>query len=381
MTRVGFHNCTSDKVSFSQVAADNLYGTMMSVATHDAMLARRPGLRTLVITRSTFVGAGHKVGKWLGDNLSTWEHYRASIAGMLGMASLFQVPMVGSDICGFGDNTTETLCARWATLGAFYPFMRNHNSDISISQEFYRWPSVTLAARNALDIRYRLLDYFYTAFHQASVDGSPVLNPLWFKYPKDTSTYAIDLQFFFGDSILVSPVTDENATSVSIYLPKDRFYDFATFAPVDGAGQYVTLSNINFTEIPLHIRGGTVLPLRAASAMTTTELRAQDFQFVVAPGTDGTAIGTLYIDDGVSITQSKTTSVKMAYAKGKLSVSGAFDVGANVAGVWFLGVEQAPKMISGPGHTQASSSYDAKRKALWVKTDTRLKSGFEVTFS
>ncbi|KAG6864625.1 hypothetical protein C0991_008189 [Blastosporella zonata] len=336
----------------------NLYGTMMSTATHEAMLARRPGKRTIVITRSTYAGAGTKVGKWLGDNLSTWDLYRKSIAGMLGFATIYQVPMIGSDICGF---------------------------DTSISQEFYRWASVTQAAKNVLDIRYRLMDYIYTAFHQAHLDGTPVLHPLWFKYPKDSAAFSIDLQFFYGDSILVSPVTDDDSTSVTFYLPHDIFYDFTTLAPIKGSGSTVTLANVSFTQIPLHIKGGAIIPLRAQSAMTTTDLRTQDFEFVVAPGIDGTASGALYIDDGVSVTQDSPTSLAATFKNGKLSVQGVFgsDAGVQTSVVRFLGVAKAPKLVQVNGKAISKSlyTYNAAIQVLDVSIGLSLTGPFNVQYS
>ncbi|KAK8036076.1 alpha-glucosidase [Apiospora rasikravindrae] len=350
----------------------NLYGSMMSTASRNAMLARRPNRRPMVITRSTFAGAGRHVGKWLGDNLSQWDQYRFSIAGMLDFAALYQVPMVGSDICGFGGNTTETLCARWASLGAFYTFMRNHNGDTSIPQEFYQWPLVAESARKALNKRYRLLDYIYTALHQQSLDGTPSLNPLFFVYPGDAKVAAIEHQFFYGNSILVSPVTQENETSVSAYLPDDRFYVFDTWEKVEGAGAQVTLDHVGFTDIPLHLRGGTVLPLRVKSGYTTTDVRKEPFHLVIAPGRDGKASGSLYLDDGDSVEQKAVSQIGFAYAEGQLQISGTFDYLNENNKVTQITVLDSEGPGSGADNGKASDSFDPERRVTTWEVDIKL---------
>lgn len=232
---------------------------------------------------------------------------------------------------------------------------------------------------------YRLMDYIYTAFHQAHVDGTPVLNAMWYKYPQDASTFPIDLQFFFGDSILVSPVTEENSTSVSAYFPKDIFYDFLTLKPFQGKGQTVNLQNVNFTSIPVHIRGGAVLPLREKSAMTTTSLRATDFEIVVAPDAQGQASGSLYADDGVSITPPSSTQVTFTFKKGTLVAKGTFGfpLKVKVGRVRFLGVAAAPHSVTVNGHAakKGSFSFDKASGILDVTVQLPFTSGFTVQYS
>jgi len=340
----------------------NLYGGQMSEASRIALLNRRPAVRPLVITRSTNFGSGAQVGKWTGDNLSTWQHYLWAIKEMLEFAALYQVPMVGSDVCGFGGDTNDLLCARWATAGAFQPFYRNHAQNDAIDQEFYRWPVVAEAARNAIEIRYKLLDYLYTAFYMQNQTGTPVVQPMFFHYPEDSNTYPLAYQFFYGPGVLVAPVTEENSTTTTFYLPDDVFYDYYTGEKIQGTGAEKTLTDVAYTTIPLYYKGGSIIAQRINSANTTTELRKQDFEIVIAPSASGTASGDLYLDDGDSLVQPGYSMIHFTYeASGRFTMTGDFgyDPGVHISKFTILGLTGANNSTSGNGSAPAYSSAQA----------------------
>lgn len=314
-----------------QYDTHNFYGIMMANHTRNALLSRNPGKRPFVLARSTFAGAGKYVAHWFGDNYSNWTEYRVSMSQMLAFTTIHQMQMVGSDVCGFNGVTNSELCARWAMLGAFQPFYRNHDTLNSPQQEFYQWPIVAQAARKAISARFRALDYFYTALNRASESGTPATMPLWYLYPEDANTFGIQYQYFFGDALMISPVTEENSTSVTAYMPDDVFYDFWTLKKIRGKGANVTLRDVSLTDIPIHIRGGTILPLRSESANTTTRLRKKSFSIIVAPGKDGTANGQLYLDDGESLdVGTQRADISFSWDGHTLSVDGNFGYNPNV---------------------------------------------------
>ncbi|XP_057201681.1 lysosomal alpha-glucosidase isoform X2 [Triplophysa rosa] len=196
----------------------NLYGLTEAIATYRALLKVK-ATRPFVLSRSSFPGLGRFSGHWTGDVRSDWEQLRFSIPGVL-LFGLYGVPLVGADVCGFGGDTTEELCMRWTQLGAFYPFMRNHNDKPNTPQEPYVFSQQAQdAMRAALMLRYSLLPFLYTLFHHAHTSASTVARPLFLEFPTDPNCQPIDRQFMWGSSLLISPVLEQGAVEVAAYLP------------------------------------------------------------------------------------------------------------------------------------------------------------------
>lgn len=60
--------------------------------------------RSFILSRSTILGSAKYTQHWLGDNWSTFEYMKASVAGIFNF-NLFGFSIVGADICGFLGNT------------------------------------------------------------------------------------------------------------------------------------------------------------------------------------------------------------------------------------------------------------------------------------
>ena len=185
--------------------------------------------RQFIISSATFPGVGKYASHWLGENYATWHYLQHSIPGIFNFG-LFGIPFVGADICGTKGNATIDLCSRWMQLGAFYPFMRNHNGVGNSPKEPYIDPQLLKISNIAIRLRYSLARYIYTQYMLTTLGGGMIFKPVLFEFPDDALLYSnIDNTFMFGNAILVTPVLEDKISVLTSYFPNSDWYEYPSF--------------------------------------------------------------------------------------------------------------------------------------------------------
>jgi len=270
--------------------------------------------------------------------------------------------MVGADICGFIDPTTEELCGRWTAMGAFYTFTRNHHEPQE-NQEPYLWPSVEAVAKKVLGMRYALLPTLYTMFWRVHTSGGTVARSLMFNYPQDLTTYSIDHQFMWGSVLLITPVLSQGAVSVAGYWPPASvWYDLWSLHPLGATGQ-MTLPCSIADAILLHIAGGNII-VTQTPALTTTASRDNPFALIIAMSAAGSAAGEFFWDSGADLVDGSNNLI-LSFAANQQTgltttlVQSTFKgIMPSMESIRIAGFSLTPSAISVNGQTISSSAWN-----------------------
>ena len=294
-----YHEVDGQKVRHDQV--HNLYGGSMTRAAGEAFVDLRPGQRTLLYSRSSFIGSHRYGGIWLGDNNSSWAQLLANIQ-MMPSVQMCGFLYSGADLCGFSSDTTPDLALRWLEFGLLTPLMRNHSAVGTRMQEYYRFPEVLPAVRNMIRLRYALLPYLYSEFMKAALENTSYFRPLAFDYPDDPDAREVEDQLLLGEGLMVAPVYVQNAHGRHVYLPEPM--KLLRLRAVDDYDEEILPAGHHYIrcaldEVLLFLRPGHIVPV-AQPANSTSELDDASLTLWSFLPDGESAEYRMYRDDGVT---------------------------------------------------------------------------------
>ena len=294
-----YHEADGRKVRHDQV--HNLYGGSMTRAAGEAFADLRPGQRTLLYSRSSFIGSHRYGGIWLGDNNSSWAQLLANIQ-MMPSVQMCGFLYSGADLCGFSCDTTPDLALRWLEFGLLTPLMRNHSAVGTRMQEYYRFPEVLPAVRNMIRLRYALLPYLYSEFMKAALENTSYFRPLAFDYPDDPDAREVEDQLLLGEGLMAAPVYVQNAHGRHVYLPEPM--KLLRLRAVDDYDEEILPAGHHYIrcaldEMLLFIRPGHIIPV-AQPANNTAELDDASLTLWSFLPDGESAEYRMYRDDGVT---------------------------------------------------------------------------------
>ena len=268
---------------------------------YNDMMKNRPDRRPVIFHRWGGLGCHRYQIGFSGDALINFptlafQPYFTATASNVGYAYW------GHDLGGhaFTDEkivNDPELVLRWIQFGVFTPIFRTHaTKDDRIERRIWKFPNFP-DMLEAVKLRYALFPYIYTMARETYDTGIGMCRPLYYEYPDREEAYRYEGEYFFGNDILVAPVTeaapDGKVSSKEIWFPEGSWWSVSTNELIDGP--CVRTMDFKVTEIPYFFKAGSIIPYNAPTVKNVTAPKTSLILNIVA-GKNG--IGSLYEDKG-----------------------------------------------------------------------------------
>ncbi len=299
------YDISSDDVyacGFGNKIKAKLIKPLFSYLMTKASLAAVPDkLRKNAVSRCFMTGASRLASTWTGDNRTSFDDFRYNHK-MAMTCALSGIYNFGQDIGGFaGEKPSEELFLRWIQYGIFTPrfVLHSWNTDGSSNMPWL-YPGLKDTVMKLFKFREHFIPYLYDSIKKSILTHLPVIYPVFLNYP----WYPVESDsFFFGDSILVTPVFDEGKTCVTTCLPITNggwYTAKAAVHPQNNRKEHketdiitVTESYTVLDEPVYYIKGGSIIHYAD--------------QYVIYPLEKGEFTEEFIIDDGISKLDLKNT--------------------------------------------------------------------------
>jgi len=329
------------------------------------------------LTFSRYAGPGshrYPVG-FSGDTIVTWESLDfqpefTATSSNIGYG--WWSHDIGGHMNGYKDDELET---RWVQLGVFSPILRLHsNNNPWNTKEPWKYnDEANLIMKNALRLRHRLIPYIYSMNVRSARDDEPLIQPLYWGYPKVGEAYNAKNTFFFGSELFVAPMTSKREPSTlrartRAWLPPGRHVDMFSGIVYDGDRELHLHRRLD--EYAVLLREGSIVPLDGAENPGNGGNNPESIEIVVAVGADGKF--ELHEDDGGGSTvyevKLSTTVITFKQSEGTLTISPASGSVPEKRDwrVTFLALDPATKVRASINGSEIESNAKAEHGGLSV---------------
>ena len=337
-----------NRKEYEHRAVHNVYGYMMHKSTYEGLLNLNNNKRPFILTRSFYLGSHKYSAMWIGDSISNFEHLQLSISMLLSL-SVSGFSFIGADVGGFADNAKPNLMNRWYQLGIFYPFFRGHSHESTYQREIWLYEyDLFMSMKKHILLRYQILPYIYNEFYKHHLTGFPIMLPVYFEERNEyTLNKYANIEFLFGESILIRPVIshEEDSTNIiTVYLPNNQNQRWFNFYSLK---EYTTLGEFNLAidmeTIGAFIKGGNIIPKKMRQRRCTKLMKKDPYTLFVTLDKSNKSEGVIYLDDTYTFNYKfgEYSKIKCEYVNSVLTcewVKYDYKINISIESVIFAGI-------------------------------------------